>query len=82
MLIRWGCEIAQEHGVPASLGASPVGFPLYKKFGFQEVERFVFDLGKYGGVGSRVNMQMIRYPENISDVIADMNIQHDEEQYG
>lgn len=66
MLIQWGCEIAQKHGVPATLEATPAGLSVYKKAGFQEVDEFVFDMEKYGGVGSRVLVQMIKYPEHVS----------------
>ena len=75
MLIKWGCEIAQRHGVPAFLEANPAGLPVYKKAGFEEVDEFVFDLEKYGGVGSRVNVQMIKYPENTLEHTTDMNSQ-------
>lgn len=78
MLIQWGCDIAQKHGVPAFLEASPAGLPVYQKSGFEEVDRFVFNLEKYGGEGSRVNVQMIKYPETASKIVSDINIQNDE----
>lgn len=64
MLIKWGCDIAQNHGIPAYLEASPAGLSVYKKSGFQEVDRFVFDLEKYGGTGNEINVQMMKYPES------------------
>jgi ribosomal protein S18 acetylase RimI-like enzyme len=69
MLTKWGCDIAQKYGVPAYLEASPAGLPLYKKAGFQEVDKFVFDLEKYGVVGSRTNVSMIKHPENTPDMV-------------
>jgi GNAT superfamily N-acetyltransferase len=79
MLIKWGCDIAQEHGVPAFLEATPAGLPVYQKSGFREVEKFEIDLEKYGGVGRRVNVQMIKYPDNTSDIVADVDIQNAEQ---
>lgn len=77
MLIHWGCEIAQKQGVLTYLEASPAGLPVYKKAGFQPVGEFVFDLEKYGGVGSRVNVQMIKLPENTLYSAAEVNMQND-----
>lgn len=75
MLINWGCEIAQQHGVSAFLEASPAGLPVYKKAGFQEVDRFVFDIEKYGGEGKMINVQMMKYPETPVKVASDVNIE-------
>lgn len=78
MLIQWGCDIAQKQGVPCFLEASPAGLPVYQKSGFEEVDRFVFDLEKHGGEGSRVNVQMIKYPDSASEVVSDMDMENDE----
>lgn len=75
MLLNWGTEIAQKHGVPAFLEASPAGLPVYQKAGFQEVDRFVFDLEKYGGEGKRAYVQMLKYPEDPSKAASDMDIE-------
>ncbi|KAF7503835.1 hypothetical protein GJ744_003225 [Endocarpon pusillum] len=69
MLIQWGCDIAQKHGVPSFLEATPAGLSVYQRCGFEEVDRFVFNLEKYGGEGSRVNVQMIKYPETASKIV-------------
>ncbi|EAW20217.1 GNAT family N-acetyltransferase [Aspergillus fischeri NRRL 181] len=37
-LLRWGLERADEVGLETYLSASPVGRPLYEKFGFRVVE--------------------------------------------
>ncbi|SPO04577.1 uncharacterized protein DNG_07262 [Cephalotrichum gorgonifer] len=34
MLIKWGCDLADEHGVAAYVDATKAGAPLYAKFGF------------------------------------------------
>jgi GNAT superfamily N-acetyltransferase len=37
-LLRWGLERADEVGLETYLSASPLGRPLYEKFGFRLVE--------------------------------------------
>lgn len=78
MLIQWGCEIAQKHNTVAYLEATAAGLPVYKKSGFQEVGQFVLDLEQYGGVGSRINVSMMKYPENTPESVADREIQNKE----
>lgn len=73
MLIEWGCEIAQKHGISAFLEATSAGLPLYRKSGFKEVGKFVLDLEKYGGVGSKVNVQMIKSPQVSSGGVTPMD---------
>jgi GNAT superfamily N-acetyltransferase len=72
--IKWGCDIAQKHGVPAYLEATAAGLPVYRKAGFEEVGTFEMDLEKYGGIGSRVNVIMIKYPQNTSDLVTDTDL--------
>lgn len=51
MLLRWGLEKSDEEGTETYLEASPEGLPVYKRFGFEGVERMVVDLeGKGEGV--------------------------------
>lgn len=52
VLVRWGCEKADEAGVQAYLEASPMGAPLYARHGFVEVARVHMDLTKHGGQGT------------------------------
>jgi GNAT superfamily N-acetyltransferase len=49
MLVRWGCEKADDAGVEAYLEASPMGAPMYARHGFEEVRPIELDLRKYGG---------------------------------
>lgn len=39
MLVQWGIETAKSLGVEFWLNATPVGKPLYEKFGFELVKR-------------------------------------------
>ena len=48
MLVRWGCDKADEAGVVAYLEASPMGAPMYTRHGFEAVGEMELDLRKYG----------------------------------
>lgn len=48
LLVEWGCAEADSLGLRAYVEASPLGLPLYLKFGFKEIEKVQFDLSKYG----------------------------------
>ncbi|KAK3945212.1 hypothetical protein QBC46DRAFT_277620 [Diplogelasinospora grovesii] len=41
-MVRWGTELADELGLPSMLEASPSGYGLYKKFGYEDID--VIDL--------------------------------------
>jgi GNAT superfamily N-acetyltransferase len=49
MLVRWGCDRADEAGVEAYLEASPLGAPMYARHGFVRQEEIELDLRKFGG---------------------------------
>jgi GNAT superfamily N-acetyltransferase len=49
MLVKWGCEKADELGVEAFLEASLMGQPLYARYGFEPVKEAGIDLREYGG---------------------------------
>jgi len=49
MLVRWGCDRADEAGVEAYLEASPMGAPMYAKHGFIAVKEVELDLKRFGG---------------------------------
>ena len=50
-LLRWGTEIADREGLRCWLEASPHGYPLYKRFGFEAVDVLDLDLArKWGAV--------------------------------
>lgn len=60
LLIRDGFAVADEHNLPVWLEASPRGYRVYKKLGFQDVEEFEMDLTKYGGKTIDRSVGMIR----------------------
>lgn len=37
-LLKWGVELADAEGKVAWLEASPHGYPLYRRFGFEDIE--------------------------------------------
>lgn len=37
-LVKWGTDLADNLGLPCRLEASPVGYNLYRKFGFEDVD--------------------------------------------
>ncbi|KAL1867671.1 hypothetical protein Daus18300_006226 [Diaporthe australafricana] len=37
-LLKWGCELADRENKTAWLEASPGGYPLYRRFGFEDVD--------------------------------------------
>jgi predicted N-acetyltransferase YhbS len=48
-LLRQGCEFADSLGLPSWLLASPEGYPVYRKFGYQNVAVMDFDVtGTWG----------------------------------
>ena len=49
LLLTWGCEKADETGTQAYLEASPMGEPLYKRYGYKPVGDLELDLRKWGG---------------------------------
>jgi GNAT superfamily N-acetyltransferase len=49
IMIRWGLEVADEHGVETYTEAHEGSKTLYEKFGFKTVGEFELDLGRYGG---------------------------------
>ena len=38
MLIRWGCELADQEGVPVYVDAHIDAAPMYRRFGFEDRE--------------------------------------------
>lgn len=62
-LIRWGCEIADDHGVPTFLQSSPAGHHIYMKCGFEEAYAVDLDLTKIGLDGVHRTWLMVRYPQ-------------------
>lgn len=52
-LLAWGNEFADKHGRTSWLSASPNGYPLYRRFGFEDVEALDVDVARYGAGAQR-----------------------------
>ena len=51
---------ADKEGATCYLDASPLGYPIYLKCGFEEVDIVEIDKSKYGGKGIHRHVGMIR----------------------
>ncbi|KAL2264247.1 hypothetical protein VTK26DRAFT_9023 [Humicola hyalothermophila] len=49
-LLRWGLDLADSLGIPTHLEASPAGYPLYRKFGFEDIDVLDLDLARDWGM--------------------------------
>ncbi|PGH16627.1 hypothetical protein AJ80_05129 [Polytolypa hystricis UAMH7299] len=67
-LIKYGLDIADKENMPAWLEASEAGYPVYKKFGYKDVQVVKFDAGKYTGEGEEVtSVGMLREAKGLSN---------------
>jgi len=62
MLIQWGCDKADRDGIDVFLDATPVGRPLYERFGFETVKDNEVDLKPFGVDHIHHTYSMIRKP--------------------
>lgn len=52
-LLRWVADVADKEGLPTWLEASPQGYRLYRRFGFEDVDVFDLHIGqRWGAVRS------------------------------
>lgn len=51
LLVKWGCDLADDHGVGAYVDASKAGAPLYERFGF--VDESMTDAGEVASMARR-----------------------------
>ena len=54
-LVKYGLEKADRDGVVVYLSGSPMGVPLYRKLGFEEVGKLELNLEEFGGEGRHVH---------------------------
>ncbi|KAI7365150.1 hypothetical protein KC354_g5109 [Hortaea werneckii] len=62
MLVRWGCEKADERGMVAALMATEAGVGVYLKHDFHVLNETVLDLRPYGIDASDLRIGMQRRP--------------------
>jgi GNAT superfamily N-acetyltransferase len=65
-LLRVACDQADAEGKDAYIEASPDGYPVYVKAGFEEIDRKALALEKYGGDKGEVTVSvcMVRKPKS------------------
>lgn len=69
MLVNWGCQLTDKHGLECHLESTQAGHPVYMRKGFVDaLEPIVFDVSQFTGrEGDRVDMTpMIRVPQDQS----------------
>jgi hypothetical protein len=50
-LVRWGVDLADKEGLPTFLEASPMGYPVYRKHGYEDIDVAELEIAKlYGAV--------------------------------
>jgi GNAT superfamily N-acetyltransferase len=60
-MVKWGCDLADEEGLPSYLEATPAGYPVYQKLGFEEVDAIIFKFKPFTGKEGSVKItNMIR----------------------
>lgn len=63
MMVQYGCDKADKAGVICVLTASPKGYGLYLKHGFQVVKDYGLDLRPYGVEVTARRRAMVRRPK-------------------
>ncbi|KAE9376891.1 acyl-CoA N-acyltransferase [Stipitochalara longipes BDJ] len=64
-LLKHMLQLADEQGKMAYIEATALGFPVYQKLGFKQVDIVEVDLSKYGGKGTASNRIMQREPQPV-----------------
>ncbi|KAL6716941.1 hypothetical protein ACLMJK_004853 [Lecanora helva] len=65
-LLKWGTDLADEMRIPCYVESSPLGYPLFKRKGFEKVTEMEIDLSKYRssqGAYRYKHTVMIRIPK-------------------
>lgn len=60
MLIQQGLRAADEAHANTFIEATPMGLPLYKRHGWEEVDELAIDMRKYGGGEVAKEMLLVR----------------------
>ena len=66
LLVQWGIEKQEQMQYPSFMIASQAGDGLYRKCGYEMVDRWTVDLGKHGGIGVYPNTILTRFPKQRS----------------
>jgi hypothetical protein len=52
-LLKWGVDLADSLGLPSRLEASPTGYGVYKKFGYEDLDVVDLNVTETWGVENR-----------------------------
>lgn len=66
MLVKWGCDKADEMGIICALQASAAGEQVYLRQGFELKRTAVMDLRPYGVEAEELRRGMVRLPRGKS----------------
>ena len=66
MLVKWGCDKAEELGILAACTASAAGEAVYKKSGFEVKKAVELDLSPFGVEEVELRRFMVREPPSPS----------------
>jgi len=62
-LVKWGCDLADKENLPAYLEATPAGYAVYKKNGFEDIDAITFDFKPFSDRDGSIKItNMIRQP--------------------
>ena len=64
--MKWGNEQADKLGLLSYLEASPMGKPLYERFGYKEVRDLPFDARSWGLDRDLPHVIMTRQPKQMN----------------
>ncbi|KAL2070411.1 hypothetical protein VTL71DRAFT_13437 [Oculimacula yallundae] len=62
-LVKYGLEKADREGMICYLSGAPMGVPVYRKLGFEEVGKIEIPLEEFGSSGTHIHVAMVRHPK-------------------
>ena len=65
MLLSHVLSLADAEGRKTYVESTVTGYPVYKKFGFQDIDLLSMDLSKWGGKEPGINTIMLRQPRTL-----------------
>ena len=60
MLVKYGCDVADERGIPCALTSTEAGYSTYVRHGFEVKVTYEMDLRPYGVEATELRRGMVR----------------------